>query len=631
MRGSDFRTNCIGRSSPLASTLGLTLGTTLAALLASSSIGCKGSISGPTPNPGSGSGSSGSGTNASVGSAVGPGSPGGGSTATTPGGAQASGAPGSSSSTPTGTTPSSATTTLPPSLPGVEAPRRLSLTEYKNTIRDLLGMTTPVTTDDLPVDQQAGTSGFLTGAAITSAPDARLLLDKSDAMTTAAMASLATQVPCIATPTAADTCAKQFITTFGRRAFRRPLVDDEVTRLMALYTLQMGPTIGSTFSEAIRGVTMAIIQSPNFLYRWELGPTTPAIKEVTAGATLVRFNSQEMASRLSYAFWATMPDARLFQLADADQLQTPDQIQQEVRRMIIDPKAKDAYGDFATQWLSLTQLPSALKDASLNFTPQVAQSMLAETGAFVSDLFLGPNATGSLTDLLTSQKSFVDGTLAKIYGISGVTGTALQQVTFPAGQRAGILTQASFQTMHGDVDGSFPVRRGAQVYRRLFCKEVNLPDNVQVVPPPPATAGQTTRQRFAQHAMNPCAGCHALFEPIGFAFENYDGLGGYRTTDNGQPVDASGSLTIGTTPVTFKNAIDLAGDLAQNDQVRDCMATQWMRYVLRRREGDGDLASLQKAQATFRAASFDMRELLVSIASTDAFSHRSPAPGEVLQ
>jgi len=592
MRGSAFRTHQFGQW------------TTLATLLIGASVGCKGAISDPSPPAsGPGSGPPGSGTNAT------------GNTGT---GGAAAGAP-------TGTTPvAGGNQVLPPT---VEPPRRLSLTEYKNTVRDLLGLTTPVTTDDLPLDQQAGTSGFLAGAAITSAPDARLLFDKSDSMTMAAMGNLAIQVPCIATPTAADTCAKQFITTFGRRAFRRPLADEEVTRLMGLYTLQVGPTIGATFSEAIRGVVTAIIQSPNFLYRWELGPTTPAIKD----GALVRFNSQEMASRLSYAFWATMPDARLFQLADADQLQTPAQIQQEVRRMMVDPKAKDAYGDFATQWLSLTQLPSALKDANLNFTPQMAQSMLSETGAFVSDIFLGPKATGSLTELLTSQKSFIDGTLAKIYGVSGVTGTTLQQVTFPAGQRAGILTQASFQTMHGDVGGSFPVRRGAQVYRRLFCKEVELPDNVQVVPPPPATAGQTTRQRFAQHAMNPCAGCHALFEPIGFSFENYDGLGGYRTTDNGQPVDATGSVTIGTTTVNFKNAIDLASALAQNDQVRDCMATQWMRYVLRRREGSGDLASLQKAQVAFRAASFDMRELLVSLATSEAFSHRSPAPGEVLQ
>ena len=338
-----------------------------------------------------------------------------------------------------------------------------------------------------------------------------------------------------------------------------------------------------------------------------------------------------MASQLSYSFWATMPDDRLFQLADTDKLQTADQIQAEVRRMIIDPKAKDTYADFATQWLSLTQLPTALKDPSLNFSAPMAQSMLAETGAFVSDLFLGPKATGSLEALLTSRSTFVDATLAKIYGVSGVTGTALQPVTLDASQRAGILTQASFLTMHGATDGSFPVRRGAQVYRRLFCREIELPDNVQVVAPPAALPGQTTRQRFAAHAMNACAGCHALLDPIGFAFENYGGLGEYRTTDNGQPVDATGTLPfLAAGPLPFNNAVEMVTGLAKDQQVRDCVATQWTRYILRRREAPGDLASLQQAQAAFRASSYDMRELLVAIASTDSFSLRTPAPGEVL-
>jgi hypothetical protein len=489
----------------------------------------------------------------------------------------------------------------------------------------LLGAAT-ISTEDLPVDQQAATSGFLAGASITSAPDARLLLDKSDLLSTSAMAKLATLVPCIAAAGSAEPCARQFITQFGRKAYRRPLVDEEVTRLVALYNLQLGPDIGATFTEAVRALVMAMLQSPNFLYRKELGPAAP-----TKDGALVRYNSQEMASQLSYAFWASMPDDQLFALADTDKLQTVDQIQQQVRRMIVDPKAKGAYADFATQWLSLTQLPTALKDPSLAFTPQVAQSMLAETGAFVSDLFLGPQATGSVDSLLTSRSSFVDGTLAKIYGLTGVTGTTLQPVTFNASQRAGILTQASFLTMHGSTDGSFPVRRGAQVYRRLFCKEVELPDNVQVVAPPPALPGQTTRQRFAQHAMNPCAGCHALFEPIGFAFENYDGLGGYRTTDNGQNVDATGTLNTAGGPIVFNNAIDLATGLAKNQEVRDCIATQWTRYILRRREGPGDLASLQHARDAFRAASYDMRELLVAIATSDAFSHRTLAAGEVGQ
>jgi hypothetical protein len=512
---------------------------------------------------------------------------------------------------------------LPPSAPGVEAPRRLSVTEYRNTVRDLLGGV--VTTDDLPVDQQAGTSGFLTGAAITSAPDARLLLDKAELVTTSAIPKLAALVPCISTTTAGDDCARQFISQFGRRAYRRPLADEEVTRLFSLYTRQRGADIGAVFSEAIRTVVMAMLQSPNFLYRWELGPNLP-IKD----GTLLRFNSQEMASRLSYALWASMPDDRLFQLADSNSLTTIDHIQFEARRMLIDPRATLAYSDFATQWLSLTQLPFALKDSNYNFTPAMALSMLAETGAFISDLFQGPKATGSFEALLTSRSSFIDGTLATIYGASGITGTALQPVTFNASQRAGILTQVAFLTKHGDTGGSFPVRRGAQIYRRLFCREVELPLNLVVVPPPPAMPGQTTRQRFAEHSKNPCAFCHVLFEPLGFAFEGYDGLGQYRTTDNGQSVDATGTVTVGTEQLVFTNAIDLSAKLAKSEQVRDCFATQWMRFVLRRRETPGDMASIQSAQKAFRASSFDMRELVVAISGTDVFSHRSRSEGEVL-
>jgi hypothetical protein len=609
MRRSAFRDHSVGWS-------------TLVLTLLAPALGCTGVVSRtgtPSQPTGSQPGSGSPGVNMVAGGTTG-------NPASVPGGTVV---PSTGQQNPNGSTPTTTTAAPPPSAPGVVPLRRLSLLEYRNTIRDLLG-NAMVQTDDLPVDQQAATSGFAVGAAITSAPDARLLLDKADLVSTSAASKLGTLVPCVATATtvapAGETCARQFITQFGRKAYRRPLVDEEVTRLVALYNAQIGPDIGATFSDSIRALVMGMLQSPNFLYRRELGSSS-----ATMDGTLVKYNSQEMASQLSYSFWATMPDDRLFQLADTDKLQTVDQIQAEVRRMITDPKAKDTYADFATQWLSLTQLPTALKDPSLNFTAQTAQSMLAETGAFVSDLFQGPKATGSLEALLTSRSTFIDGTLAKIYGVSGVTGTTLQPVTLDASQRAGILTQASFLTMHGSTDGSFPVRRGAQVYRRLFCREIELPDNVQVVAPPPALPGQTTRQRFAAHAMNACAGCHALLDPIGFAFENYDGLGAYRTTDNGQPVDASGTLPfLAAGPLPFNNAIDMVTGLAKDQQVRDCVATQWTRYILRRREGPGDLASLQQAQAAFRASSYDMRELLVAIASTDSFSHRTPATGEVL-
>jgi hypothetical protein len=512
----------------------------------------------------------------------------------------------------------------PDSAPGVSQLRRLTALEYRNTVRDLLGVTNAQSLD-LAGDQQAGDSGYTTGAAITTAQDARKLLEATDRFVTAAMPNLAAQVPCMSDAAAAEPCARTFITQFGRRAFRRPLVDEEVTRWLALYNAQRDAGVGASFAEAIRGVTIAFLQSPNFLYRHELAPGA-AIKE----GNFVRFNSYEMASRLSYSFWATMPDARLFDLAAANKLQTTQAIQAEARRLLVDPRAKDVYGDFAAQWLNLAQITSALKSAELNFTPEVGQTMLAETAAFVSNVFMGPGTTGKIEELFTSPKTFADATLAGIYGVGGVTGTALSPISLDPKQRSGLFTQLSFLTMHGDSDGSFPTRRGAQILRRVFCQEIEVPANLVVPDVKPPSPGVTTRQRFAEHSMNPCAACHQVMDPLGFAFENYDGVGRYRTTDNNQPVDASGNVVVGSHTLKFKDATELMPQLAALDEVRSCMATQWSRYLLRREETKGDMPSLEVVQKAFRDSSFDMRELLVAIVSSDAFTRRTPAAGEVL-
>ena len=516
------------------------------------------------------------------------------------------------------------TTPASSSAPGVAQLRRLTLLEYRNTVRDLLGLT-DAQLPDLAEDQQARGSGYTTGAAITTATDARKLLDGADRLVLAAMPNLTGQVPCLKDAAAAEPCARQFIAQFGRRAFRRPLVDTEITRWVGLYNAQRDPAVGATFPEAIRGVTMALLQSPNFLYRRELAPGA-AIKD----GGFVRFNSYEMASRLSYSFWASMPDDRLFELADAGKLQTPQAIQEEARRLLVHPKARDVYADFAAQWLNLGPVVSSQKVPESNFTPEVGRAMLAETGAFVSDLFMGTNATGRMDQLFISNKSFANETLAGIYGIKGVTGTSLSPVMLDPKQRAGLLTQLTFLTMHGDSDGSFPTRRGAQVLRRVFCQEIEPPLDMVVPDLAPPSPGVTTRQRFAQHSNSPCASCHKLLDPIGFAFENYDGVGRYRTMDNGQPVDASGTLQMKSGAVKFKDAIELMSALATAEEVRSCVATQWMRYLLRREETRGDLASLEGVQKAFRDSSYDMRALLVAIVSSDAFTRRTPAAGEVL-
>jgi hypothetical protein len=510
----------------------------------------------------------------------------------------------------------------PPPMPGPNVPgptplRRLSIREYNNTLRDLLGI--PPADRDLSEDQDAG--GFAIGGPVTTSGDAARLLDAAEQLAAGAAAKLATLVPCTPVPTDAvgqADCAKKFITQFGRRAFRRPLSADEVNDLLGVFNAHRAPAINYPFAESIQSVVAAMLTSPYFLYRAEGGGSAP-IKE----AGLVRFGPNELASRLSYALWGSMPDDQLFAEVDAGRLTTPDQIEAQARRMLGDPKAKDAIADFHLQWLYVDGLPKEPpKDPQFTtYTPALVTAMLKETADFANQIFSGG---GSLDKLLTSSAPVSDPALAKLYG------TTAGGTPDPT-QRAGILTQASFLAMHATATDSHPVRRGAVIIRRFLCQDIQPPVNMDVGQVKMPAPGLTTRQRFAEHAMNPCATCHRLTDPIGFAFENYDAVGAYRTTEQGQKVDASGTLALDSGQVTFANALELERALAASSDVRDCMATQWLRYIIARNEGDGDTASLQAANDAFKKSGYDLRELVVALVRTRAFTHRSPSPGEVLQ
>jgi hypothetical protein len=551
-----------------------------------------------------------------------PGAPGGGNP--TPGGKQPD--PGTPGTGPIGTPSTPPATGPAANNPGPAPLRRLSTREYTNTIRDLLGVAATAARD-FAVDQDAG--GFAIGGPVSTSVDTARLLDAAEQVASAAAAKIATLVPCPTVPADAAgqaDCAGKFITQFGRRAFRRPLTPDEVKDLQAVYTAHRDAEIGYAFPDAIRAVVAAMLTSPFFLYRAELGGAAP-LKE----GTLVRFNSHEMASRLSYGLWGTMPDDQLFTEADAGRLATPEQIEAQARRMLKDPKVRDAVADFHLQWLDVEGLPTApQKDARFKeFTPDLVAAMLSETVAFSTDLFQGPQATGSLDKLLTATATTVTPALAKLYGATAA-GTGAQAVNLDPAQRAGILTQASFLAMHADAGDSHPVRRGAMVLRRVLCTEVDPPLDMEVGQPKMPAPGLTTRERFAEHAMNPCATCHRLTDPIGFAFENYDAIGAYRTMDQGKPVDATGTLALASGEVKFKDAVSLVKALAQTPEARDCMATQWLRYFVRRAELPGDEASLRAARESFKRSNYDLRELLVALAKTRAFTHRTPSAGEVL-
>ena len=260
------------------------------------------------------------------------------------------------------------------------------------------------------------------------------------------------------------------------------------------------------------------------------------------------------------------------------------------------------------------------------WTDALKASMNNESLAFIDNVAF--QGDGALSTFLTANYSFIDQTLAPVYGVSGATAAATK-IQLDATQRAGLLTQSAFLTVTGASDGSNPVKRGRKVYERLLCG--TLPPPPPNVPPPaPASQGGTTRQRFAVHDTQACAkGCHSIMDPLGFAFENYDGLGQYRTTDNGQPVDATGQVTLDGSSKSFKNAIELSALLANSNDVRSCFVTQWAKFAFSRASEPADAASLNDAFAAFSKASFTVRDLLVSIAKSRSFNYRSPSAGEI--
>jgi hypothetical protein len=557
------------------------------------------------------------------------GTPGGGST--TPGGKD----PGTTN--PTGnpdpkTNPTAGSLDDTATVPGAASPRRLTVLEYQNTIRDLLGVqSAAVPIAGFAADTEAALSGFVRGSTVSTSSDARALMTSTDAIGKLALDNLAKILPCSPVPTAApaqDSCAETFITQFGMRAFRRPLAVKEVDRLKVLYKSLRAPEAGATFEQSIAMMVSAMLQTPYFLYHWELGPNAPQ-----KDGKLIRFNTYEMASRLSYLFWASMPDDKLFEAAKAGRLTSPEQISTEARRLLADERAKEGVRDFHFQWLEIQGLVDMPKDPDFkDYSPAVAKAMAEETSQFVASIFFGPKATGKLETLLTSSTSFVDPALAKVYGMT-VTGTGTREMALNPMQRAGILTQGSFLAVGADAGDSLPPRRGNAILHRALCKDLEPPQGLEIPPVADPNPMQTTRERFEVHGMLACAkSCHAFIDPVGFAFENYDAIGAYRATENNKPVDASGALALDSgTMLNFKNAIELVGQLAKAPETRDCMAKQWLRYALRRKELPTEEPSLAAIGAAFKSANLDMRELMVALTKTRAFTHRTLSAGEVAQ
>jgi len=490
--------------------------------------------------------------------------------------------------------------------------RRLTRSQYDNTVRDLLGITGNPSAQLAP-DEKVG--AFYSNA---SAPVTELLAEQymrtAEDLAEQAVSNMATLVPCDPLLDEA-TCGAQFVDTFGLRAFRRPLTVDERAAIIGLFEL------GRADEGFAGGFTLAVeafLESPQFLYHLEFG--TP-----NDGADVVALEPYEVASRLSYFLWDSMPDDALLQAAGSGELATAEQLRAQAERMIDDPRAAEAIASFHLQWLKLDRLPQLEKNAEVypGFTPELREAMAAETTRFADHVIRADD--GRLETLLTAPYSFLDGPLFGLYGVDvPVDHDPSEPVDLDPTQRAGLLTQASVLATHAHADQSSPVHRGVLVREHLLCEPLAPPPPDIDLVPPALDPTESTRERFEQHRSDPaCAGCHNLIDPLGFGFEHYDGMGAYRLVEAGKPIDASGEVVGGDAPdTTFDGAIELGQMLADSEQVRTCVAQQWFVYGFGRTRGEGDDCSFDAMYTAFAASDYDIRELLVAMVTTDSFRHR---------
>ena len=499
--------------------------------------------------------------------------------------------------------------------------RRLTRFEYNNTVRDLLGDTTNPA-DVLPPEEEV--AGFDNQAAALTSSD--LLIEQymkvAEGVGARAVLDVNALLPgCDPGFDGSDACALSFIGDFGRRAFRRPLSQTEVELLKSVFDWAINEPDLGRFEDGIQVVIEAVLQSPAFLYRPELGDEIPVEGDV------VPFTSWEMATKLSYMLWNTMPDAVLFAAAEADELTTKEQIAAQATRMLDDDRARDLIRNFHSQWLLLTHLDTVTKDTSVYpaFSASLRPLWTEEIRAFVEHVIL--EGDGSLQTLLTANYSFMNEELATFYGddvLDSVAGPEFRQVQLDPERRAGLLTSAGLMAAHANANQSSPVFRGKFVREQLMCNTLPPPPNDLVIEPPELDPNKTTKEQFEEIGANPaCAGCHTLMNPIGFIFEHYDGVGLWRDEQNGIPIDALGEV-VQTDDIDgeYDGALEFAAALAQSTQVQECVSSQWFRFAYNRTVTEEDRCSVDQLNDVFRSSNFNIRSLLVALTQTNAFLYR---------
>jgi hypothetical protein len=579
----------------------------LAGLLAAAGVvgtGCKmaGDV-GPGPSTGAAAGSSG----------PSPGSAGAGGSINT--GAAGLGAAGSNST-------GAAGTDVPPGPLdiGFQPVGRLNQRQYNNTVHDLLGTTQNPATN-FPADET--TLGFDTISGVLRVqPEhvesyvaaAHSLIDELFARP--ATDAARTRILSCDYKAAGTTCEATILKAFATKAWRRPATDAELMPFLTLATAQPTP------EEGLNAALVGVLSSTRFIYRVEgdPDPTNTAPHRLTA---------YELATRLSYFLWSTMPDDALFSSAASGELLTDAGLKTQIDRLLADTtRARTFIDSFGAQWLAVGRLEELTPDATLfaSFDDGIRKAMEQETKEFIWD-FLVNNRP--LTQLLTADFTYVNAPLAALYGLPAVTGTAVQKVMTTNTKRAGLLTQGTYLAGTSNPTRTSPVKRGLYVLDRLLCA---------APPPPPANINLNIdqgsglenlplRARLAEHQKKgaTCGACHAAMDAIGLGLENYDAIGRYRTNDEYGPIDPSGMLPLGGGMTkAFAGATDLAQILAADQRLVPCVVQKLLSFGVGRDFGT-NLPLRNDVAVGATAGGGTLRAAIAAIVTHDAFRSRRPA------
>ncbi|MFO0937054.1 MAG: DUF1592 domain-containing protein [Gemmataceae bacterium] len=406
--------------------------------------------------------------------------------------------------------------------------------------------------------------------------------------------------------------ARQSLTKFARKAFRRPTTTAEIDRLMKLFAIADGK--GEPFNIAMRLPLKAVLVSPNFLFRIEEDPKDPNSNRL--------LNDHELASRLSYFLWSSMPDEELSAIADRGELRKPGVLKGQVERMLKDPKIQAMTDNFASQWLQLRDLWNVSPDTGRfpTWDEELRRAMIREGEMFFTNIL---KEDRSVLEFIDADYTFLNARLARHYGIPNIRGSEFRKVKLTDGRRGGILTQAGFLTLTSNPTRTSPVKRGKWVYENIL--GLTAPPPAPDVPQLPAV-GQfkgTLRQQMEQHRSNPsCATCHVKLDPLGFGLENFDAIGAWRSEENQVRIDSSGVLPDGS---KFDGPGELRKVLmAKADQFRRCLCEKMLTYAIGRGLEYYDKCTVDELVTKLKGPGHDhFSALIQAVVETDAFQKRA--------